>query len=142
MADPPLRILITGSRRLTDPAPIRRKIIGFLAELQLDPVRDPSFAHARVVIVHGAQRGADELAAKVARELGFTPEAHPAEKFGPWPQCGPKRNTHMVSLGARICFAFPCEKSTGTWDCVMKAVRAHIPVRTYLQRLDGRDEGT
>lgn len=136
---PLLRILVTGSRRMHDPEPIRKKVMAYIAEITVSLNRPKDFGNARIVLVHGAGPGSDgapgcdALVARVAREFGFTAEAHPPERFGPWPQCGPRRNAHMVTLGADICFAFPGPHSVGTWDCAGKCCRAHIPVRTYLQ---------
>jgi hypothetical protein len=37
-------------------------------------------------------------------------QGHPTEDFGPWPAAGPRRNAHMIRLGADLCLAFigPC----------------------------------
>lgn len=86
----------------------------------------------RIVVVHGKcpYGGVDLWADQWARQEGRAePEEHPAEGFGPWPACGPKRNSHMVNLGADLCLAFPGPNSRGTWDCVRKAVDADIPTR-------------
>ena len=115
----PYRILITGSREWTDRETIRRNI---------SAVAMGRFRDRPVVIVHGAARGADIIADSVAREFGLTPEPHPAEAHGSWPQCGPLRNQHMVNLGADICLAFPTRESRGTWDCIKRANAAGIRV--------------
>lgn len=96
-----------------------------------------------LVVVHGAARGADAMADQWARKNSATVERHRAEQFGPWPQCGPIRNRHMVNLGADICLAFigPCTSSRcrrpgphpshGASGCADLAEQAGIPVRRY-----------
>ncbi len=58
-------------------------------------------------------------------------ERHPAGapfwEFGPWPAAGPKRNAHMVSLGADLCLAYPLGESKGTRGCAKLAIGAGIP---------------
>lgn len=58
-------------------------------------------------------------------------ERHPAGapfwEFGPWPAAGPKRNRHMVSLGADLCLAYPLGLSSGTRGCAAMALEAGIP---------------
>jgi hypothetical protein len=84
----------------------------------------------RLVIVHGQcpKGGADLWAEQWAHRYGFAVERHPADfaKYGK--AAGPKRNSHMVSLGAAACIAFPGPGSTGTWDCVRKAADAGIRI--------------
>lgn len=117
----PYRILTTGSREWTDAAAIDLNLIG--ATGRLDAFRE-------VVVIDGQcpQGGADQLAHEIAKRHGWTTERYPAEDFGAWPSCGPIRNSHMVSLGANLCLAFPLPGSVGTWDCVRKANAAGIRV--------------
>jgi len=89
-----------------------------------------------LIIVHGACHlgGVDLVAHEwTDRTPGVAVEPYPAADFGAWPSCGPRRNSHMVSLGADLCFAFPelraDSRRSGTWDCAMKANAAGIPVR-------------
>lgn len=121
VADRPYRVLVTGSRDWTDAETIRRNLIGVTGHL--DALR-------RVVVIDGAcpKGGADDIAHKEAKSLGWGTERYPAEDFGSWPFCGPLRNAHMVSLGADVCLAFPGPNSSGTWDCVKKANAAGIRV--------------
>lgn len=61
----------------------------------------------------------------------LTVERHPAGapfwEFGPWPAAGPRRNQHMVSLGADLCLAYPFGVSKGTRGCAKMAAEADIP---------------
>ncbi|MFB6934553.1 hypothetical protein [Streptomyces chartreusis] len=70
-------------------------------------------------------------------------QRHPTEDFGPWPGAGPRRNAHMVSLGADACLAFigPCTSprcrrpgphpSHGASGCADLAEQAGIPTRRW-----------
>jgi hypothetical protein len=124
------RILVAGSRHARAEA-VETVIADLDAELlraALAVSADPGLGE--IVLVHGAcpVGGVDWIADAWAhgRHPEITVERHPAEAFGRWPSCGPVRNSHMVSLGADVCLAFPAPRSNGTWDCVRKAVRAGI----------------
>lgn len=98
---------------------------------------DTDNAPRNVTLVHGAcPTGVDRIAATLAAGWGWTVEAHPAighpdKDFGNWPAAGPRRNAHMVALGADICVALPGPGSRGTIQCVGMAINARIPVITY-----------
>lgn len=115
------RILITGSRHWTDPAPIEGALTQAWTDLG---------APENVTLVHGAcpHGGADLIAADLATERGWTVEAHPADWGTHGKAAGPLRNQTMVDLGADITLAFPEQSSRGTWDCVKRAREARIPV--------------
>lgn len=135
----PYRILITGSRDWTD----RRAIEDILTAAGALAIASGQ----RLVVVHGAcPTGADRIADAWARwhqnrGQAFDIEEHPARDFGPWPACGPRRNAHMVKLGADACFAFigPCTSprcrridphgSHGASGCAALAEAAGIPTR-------------
>lgn len=114
------RILVTGSRHAgAESAHIvveQLNLAVFMAGI-LTPV-----------IVHGAcpHGGVDWVADAWGHVQGYRVERHAAEPYGRWPQCGPIRNSHMVSLGASLCLAFPGPNSRGTKDCAEKAINANI----------------
>jgi hypothetical protein len=86
-----------------------------------------------VVLVHGDQRGADRLAAEVARrEFGWNVEPHPARWELHGAAAGPIRNQEMVDTKPNLCVAFPTKpegtRGSGTWDCVGRARRAGVSV--------------
>ena len=83
-------------------------------------------------LVHGDCGGADLMAAGIAHQKGWAVEPHPAEGHGSWPSCGPKRNSHMVKLGADLCIGFPLVGSKGTWDCIDKAIAKGISTTVVL----------
>lgn len=118
------RILITGSRDWTDAKTIR----GALKDAWhwMGNPRD-------AVVVHGECHlgGADRIAAEMWASWGFPVEGHPAETGPTGHVLGPKRNAHMVSLGADVCLAFPLPSSRGTKNCMRLAREAGIPVKVY-----------
>lgn len=115
---PSLRILVTGGRDYSDTA----TVVYWLgaAAAQYGDGKDG------VTLVHGGARGADRLAAEIARHSGWRTEAHRAEweKYGP--AAGPYRNEDMVANGADVCVAFPGGR--GTEHCTRLAREAGIPV--------------
>jgi len=136
----PARVLVTGSRNLTDAA----LVSDGLAYAQA------MFSPRPVVIVHGGADGADGLAHELAPTFGMTRECWPANWKGPCrktcrpghrrkrqdgtdfcPAAGNYRNQQMVDAGAELALAFPLGVSTGTRDCMRRAEAAGIPVRTY-----------
>lgn len=123
------RILITGTRE--NSPRVRNLVRQALDALTISP----SFPlHRPIVVVHGAcpYGGADQYAEEWARTSGHATEPHPADT-GPRGQIlGPARNSHMVSLGADYCLAFPAPGSRGTWDCLRKAVDAGIPSEVHV----------
>ncbi|MGO1056929.1 DUF2493 domain-containing protein [Crossiella sp. CA198] len=117
------RILITGSRDWTDVRTLR---------LALTKARR-RFPGA--VLVHGACRGADLMAAHQWCTWGLATEAHPADWHGRGPAAGPIRNRHMVSLGADLCIAFLLPASQGSVGCAALAESAGIPtIRIHGER--------
>lgn len=80
------------------------------------------------VLVHGAATGADTMAGKIAKELGWQVEEYPADWNKHGKAAGPIRNQQMVDLGADICLAFPLGESRGTRHCMKAAERAGIKV--------------
>lgn len=147
MPDTTYRILITGSRDWTD----RRAVEDILTTAGALAVA----LGQRLIVVHGAcPSGADAIADAWARwhqnrgqliDIEQHPaQGHPTQDFGPWPGAGPRRNAHMVRLGADACFAFigPCTSprcrrvdphpSHGASGCADLAEQAGIPTRrTY-----------
>lgn len=131
----PYRILVTGSRAWTDQAVIWQALAETVRELPPD---------RELVIVDGAcPTGADQIAHEWARKYGAMTERHRARDFGSWPAAGPRRNDHMVRLGADLCIAFigPCTSrrchrtdphgSHGATHCAQLAEKAGIPVKRW-----------
>lgn len=139
-------VLGTGSRSVTRRHLVTMELTGCLTKAQS--------LGRRLVVRHGmCPDGADMLMhswATTMRDRGWNvvPEPHPAqnhptEDFGPWPGAGPRRNTHMVNLGADEALAFidlcsspRCRRvdphgSHGATDCANKAHKAGITVKAY-----------
>ena len=147
--DQPFRLLTTGSRDFDDVGLILSVLTGVVNVAQDRPV----------VVVHGVcSSGADWHADHLAlwmRGLGRRVDVehhpavgHPTENFGGWPGAGPRRNAHMVGLGADLCAAFigPCTSgrchrpslhpSHGASDCARRTEAAGIPtLRWYRGRV-------
>jgi hypothetical protein len=125
-----MRVLFTGSRDWTDEAAIRTVV----DELPPD-----------AVVVHGAARGADTIAGRLARQRGLVVEAHPAkwsEHGDGWCHCsmplpaicsaaGPRRNQLMLDRGADVAHAFPLPESIGTVDMVQRLKAAGVPTTVH-----------
>jgi hypothetical protein len=118
------RILITGSRELTDAALVSEALAAAVADF------GPG-----ATVVHGVARGADILADRAARALGLKVERRPADWANLGRKAGIVRNAEMVRDGADVVLAFlvadlPC---TGTRDAMRRAEAAGIPVRVFEQ---------
>lgn len=108
----PLRVIVTGSRRVTGCAQLNER----LGQLPVN-----------VILKHGDQYGIDHEAAAIGRARGWKVLPFPYKKeLGK--AGGPARNQDMVDSGADLCLAFPDDRSIGTWDCVQRAKAAGIPV--------------
>jgi hypothetical protein len=97
------------------------------------------------VVIHGAARGADELADAIAKAEGMIVEAFPADWQRDKKAAGPIRNARMLkdgkpdrglAFGALWKSARASSKRsrhqfkyTGTGDMVAKMLRAGLPVR-------------
>lgn len=134
-----MRILVTGSRLLTDSDLVARGLTVAVEELihRLPGDRE-------IIIVHGAARGADSLAGswvikaqKYLSSVGYSlrVEEHPADWATHRNAAGPIRNQEMVNLGADICIAFfkTGAENSGTSNCVAAARRAGIDVLEFRQ---------
>lgn len=121
------RILVTGSRDWTDVATIEQALADAWSELG---------NRSDVVLVQGECHlgGADQIAADIWRSWDLIVEGHPAEMGPNGHVLGPKRNAHMVSLGADVCLAFPLPSSRGTKNCMRLARESGIPVKVYKSR--------
>lgn len=78
-------------------------------------------------VIHGAARGADQMAGSWAEAKGIPTVVMPAEwgKYGR--SAGPVRNMEMLKCGPDLVVAFPGGK--GTAHMVNAAKKAGVPVR-------------
>ena len=88
------------------------------------------------VLINGKCRGADNICAAVAEQLGFTVRSYPALWDAHGRAAGPIRNQQMLDKENKpdepidICLAFHdnIEASKGTKDMMARAKKANIPV--------------
>lgn len=115
--DIPRRLIVCGGRDYLDRDAVRR-VIGLL---------DPG-----LTVVHGAARGADQMAATFAQQRGIELEPHPADWDRLGRGAGPLRNREMLQAGAAAVVAF--KGGTGTKDMCRIAYDAGLPVlRVYCR---------
>lgn len=112
-----MKVLVCGSRTYTNQDPVREE----LAKLPAD-----------AVIIHGAARGADSLAANIARDLGLQVEGYPADwdKYGK--SAGYRRNIEMLSQKPDLVIAFWDGVSPGTAHTIQEARKRGIPVNVIM----------
>jgi hypothetical protein len=108
------RILITGSRTWTA-ATLLRSTLAHWRQTYPD-----------AVLVHGACRGADLIAAGVWLGWHLPVEPHPADWTRHGRAAGFLRNRLMVDLGADVCLAFIRDHSRGAEHTAALATTAGI----------------
>lgn len=110
----PARVVVTGSRDWTDVAAVVWALSGY----------EPQ------VLIHGAARGLDSIAADVALLLGVPViEAMPADWVTHGKAAGTIRNQRMLDEGRPdLVIAFPLPHSIGTRHMIGAALRAGVPV--------------
>ena len=111
-----MRVLVCGDRNWKESDPIRV----FLCSLPKDSV-----------VIHGAARGADSVAGKIAEAIGLRVETYPANwnKFGK--AAGHIRNKEMLDTGKPdmvVYFHRNLKESKGTRNMVQQSVAAGLPV--------------
>lgn len=111
-----VRVLVCGSREWDDAQAVSR----FLASYGCHDT-----------VIHGAARGADMLADKVARSRRCTVESYPADWEQHGKAAGPIRNQQMLDEG-RPSLVIAFGQGKGTDDMVRRAVKAGLKVyRVY-----------
>lgn len=129
---PTARLLITGSRNFGSQGSFDIELMRSALKDARRRLHDASFD--RIILVHGAARGADQLAAAVGKSMGFVLEAHPAQWNVHGKAAGPIRNKEMVDLGADLMLAFPRGSSRGTRGCMKLAAEAGIKVINVTEK--------
>ena len=103
------------------------------------------YCQAGDVIVHGAAKGADSLCDQLAKDMGWTPEPHPADwtaecrdtcepnhrRTNDWggsycPAIGHYRNQEMRDGGLDLLIVFPGNKGTAHMLDICK--KAGVPI--------------
>jgi hypothetical protein len=108
------RVLVTGSRTWKDYGRIYRR----LAELG-----NADHGTQMLVVIHGdAPNGADALADRAARDLGYHVRKYPAD-WDLGKTAGKDRNGFMLRTEQpQVVLAFWEDESSGTGDCIEKAL--------------------
>jgi hypothetical protein len=91
-----------------------------------------------VTIVSGGCSGADDMAARLASEMGMNSKIYPADWTTHGKAAGPIRNQQMLDTEhPDVVFAFHdhIEESKGTVDMIMKARAAGVPVALISRRV-------
>lgn len=119
------RVIVTGSRDLTDREPVWAALCNARWDL----------GGGDFIVVHGGARGADRFAELWARrtDLYVESEIHRADWATHGRAAGPIRNAAMVAAGADLLLAFPMGPSPGTRGCIRMAQLAGIPIRVFEQ---------
>jgi len=116
-----VRILVCGSREFEN----YKLLYSVMADVRvMYPVQE-------IVIIHGAARGADMLADKAGRALGYAVVSFPANWATHGKAAGIIRNQQMLDEGDPdlvIAFTPTAKYTMGTGDMVRRAQKASIPV--------------
>ncbi len=120
-----MKILVTGDREWTRTLPILTALFNILEEYNLQP--------DDVTVVHGDCRGADKLAAEVAKYMGMKPVPYPADWTRYGLGAGPIRNQQMIDENPDTTLALvfhpDLANSKGTKDMVKRLEQIKIPYR-------------
>jgi hypothetical protein len=110
----------------------------------LDALWRPVEFGEKVLLIHGkCKTGGDEYASHWAMARGVPQKPFPAEDYGMWPWCGPKRNKAMVRFfkehpdSNKVVVAFPqpdweTARVCGTRGCINEARKAGFEPRIYV----------
>lgn len=118
-----LTVLVCGGRNWSDESKILTEF-SFLTR-----------SYSKITIVHGACRGADLMAEKVARSLNFETKAYPADWDKHGRAAGPIRNSQMLEnekIDYVLAFHSNIEESKGTKDMLNKVVKKNIPYKLII----------
>lgn len=106
-------ILVCGSRGWSSTVELRRRLAALPPDAE---------------IIHGAARGADQDAARIARSLGIPETGYPADWKTHGRRAGVLRNLAMLDAPPDLVLAFWDGQSRGTAHTITEAKRRGIPV--------------
>lgn len=111
-----MRVLVCGSRDFHYPALVAMR----LAQLPAD-----------AIVMHGAARGVDTIAAKIAAGLGLEIEDYPADWKRYGKRAGIERNLDMLDARPDLVIAFWDGQSRGTAHTIREAEKRGIRVEVH-----------
>lgn len=125
-----MKIVTTGGRNYFDYA-----YVMWALEVLQDAV---NVSH----LAHGACRGADEMAGRIAKGLGIKVKEYPVDNVidGPWPGAGPARNRRMLET-ERPDLVVGFHGGHGTESCCRIAMDLRIPVLRLINSNDVANVG-
>lgn len=115
-----MKVLISGSRHLTEPQLVERILTDLFKE------------HPGGILIHGGAKGVDSFAGKLATKHGYIVIVCPAEwdKYGK--SAGIIRNKSMIDdYAPDLLIAFPIPESKGTYHAIAYAKKKNIPTQIY-----------
>jgi hypothetical protein len=112
-----MKVLVCGSRDWAD----EDRIADVLAE----------YAPDHPTILHGAARGADSIADRVAKLYGYEVKPFAADWYGMGRRAGIVRNLRMLDEEPDLVVAFQRERSRGTQHTIDEARKRGIPVEVH-----------
>jgi hypothetical protein len=83
------------------------------------------------IILHGCARGADQIADRIARDLGLTVQRFPADWIAYGRGAGIRRNLAMLATKPALVLAFHRNGSPGTQHVIDEAVKRGIPFEVF-----------
>jgi len=120
-------ILATGSRTYTDLKMVAKTLHRY-REVRGKPEEAIERSQETPTLLHGGADGADKLAEKVARHLGWNIDRRPAEWDRYGKRAGFVRNLKMLDEEPDLVLAFWDGRSKGTAHCIAQAVRRGLYV--------------
>jgi aspartate aminotransferase-like enzyme len=116
-----VKVLVCGSRDWDQPMVIQHYL------RQLPRV----LGTQDITVIHGAARGADEMAGRIADAMGYAVEEFPADWRGKGKRAGILRNLAMLDQQPDLVLAFQRDGSTGTQHTIDEARRRGVPVKVF-----------
>lgn len=122
--DPPLRLMVIGSRNWRDEALVKSQMSSLHEEL--------GHPEHVVVMTGGCETGSDAMAERFARARGWSVEKYPADWKRFHSAAVSLRNRLMVKSDPDYCLAFILNGSSGASGACRAALRADVPTRQVL----------
>jgi phage FluMu gp28-like protein len=120
-----VRVLVCGSRDWEDFRVIQNRLRDLADSI------GQRWLYEKQILMHGDAAGADTIAARAARMMGFDIEAYPANWKRHGRAAGPIRNRVMLDREPDVVLAFQRNGSRGTQDTINEARKRGIPVEVH-----------